>query len=102
MFIKINFQALLSVPVIITFIIALLFSIFFISLDYREKKDEAKTDEDRRKKMLFYRLRLFFTFLLGLCALYEAYSHKVDEIESTRLQVEKDSTINSKQDLIRQ
>jgi hypothetical protein len=67
MFIRINFEALLSVPVIITFIIALLFSIFFISLDYREKKDEIKTDKDRRKKKSFYRQRLFFTFLLGVC-----------------------------------
>lgn len=99
MFIRINFEALLSVPVIITFIIALLFSIFFISLDYREKKDEIKTDKDRRKKKSFYRQRLFFTFLLGVCALYEAYTHKIDEIESALVQAVKDSTINAKQDL---
>ena len=99
MFVKINFEALLSVPVVITFIIALLFSIFFISIDYREKKDEAKTDEDRNKKKSFYRLRLFFTFLLGLCAVYEAYNHKVHELRSTCVQAKQDSTITAKQDL---
>lgn len=99
-FIKINFEALLSVPVVVTFIIALFFSIFFVSLDYLEKKKEVKNDKELKKKKSFYRLRLFFTFLLGLCAIYEAYSHKEDEIASNRQQTKQDSTINSKQDLI--
>jgi hypothetical protein len=101
MFIKINFEAFLSVEVITTLIIAVVFSLLFIWLDYREKKDEAKSDQERAEGKLFYRLRLFFTFLLGLLAIYEAYSHKQDEITSNLQQKKQDSTIIAKQDSIR-
>lgn len=100
MFIIINPEALSSDEVIITFIVALFFGIFFIWLDYREKEEEEKSEEERRKKRSFYRLRLFSTILIGLLAIYEAYVHNVNEIDSNSLRNTQDSTINAKQDSI--
>ncbi len=100
MFMKINYEVLLSIEVIITFIVALFFGIFFIWIDYREKKEEAKSNEERQKKKSFYRIRLLFTFLLGLLAIFETYNHKDEEMKNHSLQSLQDSIMNVKQDTI--
>lgn len=101
MLIKINYEVFKSGVVVIAFLIALI-SIIFTWIDHLEKTDDVKKNhKERNKKITFYRIRVFFTSILGLIAVYQAYSHKDDEYTSSLHRKSQDSTINAKQDSIK-